>query len=61
MPRVDCDIDFEELANEWIDNIINELGDQEVKQVVQDAQNEPIQMMSLLQFIHAQIHLKQKY
>lgn len=43
LPRVDCDIDFEELANEWIDNIINELGDQEVKQVVQDAQNEPIQ------------------
>ncbi|AYU54045.1 assimilatory sulfite reductase (NADPH) flavoprotein subunit [Staphylococcus debuckii] len=43
LPRVDCDIDFEELANEWIDNIINELGDQEVKQVVQDAQSEPIQ------------------
>lgn len=37
LPRVDCDIDFEGLANEWIDNIIKELDDQEVKQVVQDA------------------------
>ncbi|PTJ03641.1 assimilatory sulfite reductase (NADPH) flavoprotein subunit [Staphylococcus simulans] len=43
LPRVDCDIDFEELANEWIENIINELGDQEVKQVVQEAQDAPVE------------------
>ncbi len=46
LPRVDCDIDFEGLANEWIDNIINELGDQEVKQVVQDAEETPVQDVS---------------